>query len=64
MLFKENYLTGVGLKNYRVDCDFQIDPRPTHPEQFCSSHPHNLFLEISLKNKGLFSLSNIFKILY
>tara|TARA_B100000965_G_C19528816_1_gene730109 strand:+ start:70 stop:1320 length:1251 start_codon:yes stop_codon:yes gene_type:complete len=46
MLFKENYLTGVGLKNYRVDCDFQIDPRPTHPAQFCSTHPHNLFLEI------------------
>jgi len=64
MLFKENYLTGVGLKNYRVDCDFQIDPRPTHPEQFCSSHPHNLFLEI-LSETGVigFSIFTIFIIL-
>jgi O-antigen ligase len=56
MLFKENYLTGVGLKNYRVDCDFQIDPRPTHLEQFCSSHPHNLFLEI-LSETGIIGFS-------
>ena len=64
MLFKENYVTGVGLKNYRVDCDFQIDPRPTHPEQFCSSHPHNLFLEI-LSETGVigFSIFTIFIIL-
>lgn len=52
MLFKENYISGVGLKNYRVDCDFQIDPRPTHSAQFCSTHPHNFFLEI-LSETGL-----------
>lgn len=55
MLFKENYLTGVGLKNYRVDCDFQIDPRPYHPAQFCSTHPHNFYLEI-LSETGLIGL--------
>lgn len=64
MLFKENYVTGVGLKNYRVDCDFQIDPRPTHPAQFCSTHPHNFFLEI-LSETGVigFSIFTIFIIL-
>ena len=64
MLFKDNYLSGVGLKNYRVDCDFQIDPRPTHAAQFCSTHPHNFFLEI-LSETGLigFSIFIIFFIL-
>lgn len=64
MLFKEHYLSGVGLKNYRVDCDFQIDPRPDHAAQFCSTHPHNFFLEI-LSETGLigFSIFSIFFIL-
>jgi len=46
MLFMDNFLLGVGLKNYRVDCDYQIDPRPEHPAQFCSTHPHNFLLEM------------------
>ena len=46
MLFKDNFFFGVGLKNYRVVCDFQTDPRPDHPAQFCSTHPHNFLLEI------------------
>jgi len=46
MLFKSNFYFGVGLKNYRVDCDYQVDPRPQHPAQFCSTHPHNFVLEI------------------
>jgi O-antigen ligase len=46
MLFKDNFIFGVGLKNYRVDCDYQVDPRPEHPAQFCSTHPHNFLLEI------------------
>lgn len=52
MLFKENILFGVGLKNYRVVCDFQVDPRPDHPAQFCSTHPHNFLLEL-LAETGL-----------
>ena len=46
MFFKDNFFFGVGLKNYRVVCDFQTDPRPDHPAQFCSTHPHNFLLEI------------------
>ena len=52
MLFKDNFLFGVGLKNYRVVCDSLVDPRPYHPAQFCSSHPHNFLLEI-LSETGL-----------
>lgn len=51
-LFKENIFFGVGLKNYRVDCNNQIDPRPNSIHQFCSSHPHNLYLEL-LSETGL-----------
>ena len=52
MLFEKNKLFGVGLKNYRVDCDKQIDPRPESVPQFCSSHPHNFFIEL-LSETGL-----------
>jgi len=52
LLFEKNKIFGVGLKNYRVDCDNQIDPRPESIPQFCSSHPHNFFLEI-LSETGL-----------
>ena len=51
-LFKENIFFGVGLKNYRVDCNKQVDPRPNSIYQFCSSHPHNLYLEL-LSETGL-----------
>jgi O-antigen ligase len=49
LAFKSNILFGVGLKNYAIFCDNQlIDPLPLidrhHP--FCSTHPHNLYLEI------------------
>ena len=46
LLFKNNYIFGVGLKNYRYDCGKQIDPRPNNIHQFCSTHPHNFYLEI------------------
>ena len=59
MLFKDNYLFGVGLKNYRVECDLQVDPRPLHEAQFCSSHPHNFVLEL-LSETGLIGISIFF----
>jgi len=68
LLFKKNYIFGVGLKNYRVDCDHQIDPRPQSPFQFCSTHPHNFYLEI-LTETGLvgffiFILSFVFLLIF
>ena len=59
LLFEKNKIFGVGLKNYRVDCDNQIDPRPQSIPQFCSTHPHNFFLEI-LSETGLVGFSIFF----
>jgi len=54
-LWKKNLLFGVGLKNYRVECDNLIDPFPDHKFQYCSSHPHNTFLEL-LSETGIFGI--------
>jgi O-antigen ligase len=59
LLFEKNKIFGVGLKNYRVDCDNQIDPRPQSIPQFCSTHPHNFLLEI-LSETGLVGFSIFF----
>jgi len=59
LLFKKNLFFGVGLKNYRVLCDKQIDPRPNSPYQFCSTHPHNFYLEV-LTETGVVGISLLF----
>jgi O-antigen ligase len=59
LLFEKNKIFGVGLKNYRVDCDNQIDPRPESIPQFCSTHPHNFFLEM-LSETGFVGFSIFF----
>ena len=58
-LWKQNYIFGLGLKNYRFECDNLKtkniseyknwlsnfgEVKITH--QICSSHPHNLLLEL------------------
>lgn len=67
LLFKKNYIFGVGLKNYRYDCDNQIDPRPDSIHQFCSTHPHNFYLEILTETGvigSLLLLSSIITLLF
>jgi O-antigen ligase len=64
LLFKKNYIFGVGLKNYRVDCDHQIDPRPENPYQFCSTHPHNFYLEIMTETGLVGFIIFIFSIIF
>lgn len=51
-VWKEDIFTGVGMKNYRVECLKIEDPKPGHKFQFCSSHPHNTLLEL-LSETGL-----------
>ena len=43
---KKNKIIGVGVKNFRVECDLQLDNREPIQHPLCSSHPHNLYLEI------------------
>lgn len=50
IIWKQNYFTGTGLKNYRVTCanlknENFADPF-TNIEILCSTHPHNTYLEI------------------
>lgn len=64
-IWQNNFLTGVGLKNYRVQCPKLIDPDPDSKHPFCSpTHSHNFYLEI-LSETGLigFLLLMIFYIL-
>ena len=46
-LWQNNVIFGVGIKNFRVECDKQLeDILPNNPAQLCSTHPHNLYLEL------------------
>jgi len=46
-LWSQNLIFGVGVKNYRVDCDIEVkDEMLENKAQLCSSHPHNFYLEI------------------
>jgi O-antigen ligase len=63
LLFEKKPFFGVGFKNYRVDCNNQVDPRPNSPWQFCSTHPHNLYLEI-LTETGIVGFVLFFLIFY
>tara|TARA_B110000114_G_C14945602_1_gene338200 strand:+ start:247 stop:711 length:465 start_codon:yes stop_codon:yes gene_type:complete len=52
-LWQNNVIFGVGIKNFRVECDKQLeDILPSNPAQLCSTHPHNLYLEL-LSETGL-----------
>jgi O-antigen ligase len=62
-----NPFIGSGLKNYREDCDLLkkinfFDPY-TKEEILCSSHPHNIYLEIFAES-GLIGLSIFFYIIF
>ena len=66
LVFKQNKLFGVGLKNYRFECDNNlkpIDPRPDNPAQLCSTHPHNFILEL-LSETGIIGFLIFFIFFY
>jgi O-antigen ligase len=54
-VWKLNYINGVGFKNFRVDCDLIIVDKSENTHQLCSSHPHNLYLEL-LSETGIIGL--------
>lgn len=44
--WESNAFLGVGLKNYRVICDVNKINKITNENNLCSSHPHNIYLEL------------------
>lgn len=55
-LWKKNPINGVGVKNFRIECDIQLENRDPLHHPLCSTHPHNLYLEI-LSETGLIGIS-------
>ena len=45
-IWEENKIFGVGLKNYRVECNVDKLDNFTEKPYLCSTHPHNLYFEL------------------
>ena len=64
LIWKKNLFTGVGLKNFSVVCDKTIKSKYKkfkHPP--CSTHPHNLYIQI-LSETGLLGLIFFYFIIF
>ena len=50
LIFKQNYITGVGVRNFRLECRKNIydDVGKYH----CTTHPHNTYIQL-LSETGL-----------
>ena len=53
-VWKKNVYTGVGLKNFRINCKYVSEPE-INKFPSCSTHPHNVLLEI-LSETGIIGL--------
>ena len=66
-IWKNNFFTGVGLKNFRLICEEGKLNTVTNTKNLCSTHPHNFYFEFLSETGivGLFLfLSFIFSILW
>ena len=66
-IWKNNLLSGVGIKNFRVVCNQEEINSVTGKKNLCSTHPHNFYFEF-LSETGLIGLllflSFVFSILW
>lgn len=53
IMFKQNYLTGVGVRNFRIECKKEIYKKVG--KYHCSTHPHNTYLQL-LSETGIIGL--------
>ena len=53
LMFKQNYLTGVGVRNFRIECKKEIYKKIG--KYHCSTHPHNTYLQL-LSETGIIGL--------
>ena len=54
-LWELNKISGVGFKNFRVNCDIEVSDISNNNHPLCSTHPHNFYLEI-LSETGIIGL--------
>ena len=59
-MFKDNKLTGVGPKNFRIVCHEKKYNISIHT---CSTHPHNTYLQL-LSETGIFGFLSILLIFF
>jgi O-antigen ligase len=50
LIFKQNYLTGVGVRNFRLECKKNIYDNVG--KYHCTTHPHNIYMQL-LSETGL-----------
>ena len=63
-LWKNNKVTGVGLKNYRIECPNLRDPDINNQYPYCANHPHNYLLELLVETGLVGSLLYMYFLSY
>ena len=59
MMFKDNILFGVGIKNFRNFCKLK---KYNISDKTCSTHPHNTYVQL-LSETGLIGFAFVFIII-
>ena len=62
-IFKDSPIFGKGIRSFRYECEKYPDIKSSYASSRCSTHPHNLFLEI-LSEVGIVGLIFFILIFY